>query len=425
MTERHSVLVLGLDERNERMLTDACGDIGCTFRPLLSVEELVDAHQLPLRRLLGKATEEVQRLEGRVDAIVGYWDFPVSSMVPMLCERFGLRSAGLRSILACEHKYWSRLEQAKVIDEYPSFGVVGRDDREPPQHVGYPLWLKPVKGFSSELAFYVENQEEFREALQRIGAGIERVGAPFQFLLDQVDLPAEVEQAGGQACLAEAAVGGQQLTVEGYSTENEIVIYGIIDSETYEGTPSFECYRYPSTIPEQVQQRLARISRRVIERIELRNVAFNIEYFWDPDSGAINLLEVNPRHSQAHAKLFEYVDGVPNHRVMVRLALGLEVDLRRGQGPYRTAATFFVRRFSDAVVRRAPTQREIDELRGAEGDCVVDVVAHEGDRLSDLPEQDSYSYAYATIHIGADSEEALRKRYERVLQALPFEFDDE
>lgn len=46
-----------------------------------------------------------------------------------------------------------------------------------------------------------------------------------------------------------------------------------------------------------------------------------------------------------------------------------------------------------------------------------------GMRLSDLPNQDSFSYHIGTIYLGADSHEELRERYRACLDALHFEFD--
>ena len=79
-------------------------------------------------------------------------------MVPILCDRFGLPSKPLVSVVRCEHKYWSRLEQQKVIDEYPGFDLIDVHDPSAklPQHVTYPAWLKPIKSFSSEGAHRVD-----------------------------------------------------------------------------------------------------------------------------------------------------------------------------------------------------------------------------------------------------------------------------
>lgn len=419
---RYNVAVLGLDDRNLETLREVRPLGDCAFHSLLSVQELVEADEIPFPELLDKADRQLRSFPFEVDAIVGYWDFPVSSMVPILCERFGLRGAPLRAVLTCEHKYWSRLEQHEVIEEHPAFGLVHLDDRGPPVDVGYPLWLKPVKSMSSELAFRVDDDEQFGKALAEIAEGIDRIGEPFQYVLDQVSLPREIAEAGGEVCLSEEAVSGRQVTVEGYHTGDEVSVYGIIDSHLVEGTPSFERYQYPSSLPSEVQRRLTLLSEKVIDRIGLTSVPFNIEYFWDPETDRIALLEINPRHSQSHALLFDYVDGLPNHQCMVRLALGQDPSLPHRQGRYAVAAKWFVRRFEDAVVTRVPTAGEIGEVEDALGGCAIDVEVGEGDRLSELPGQDSYSYSVCTVHIGADDEAQLRDKFERCASMLPFEF---
>ncbi len=85
----------------------------------------------------------------------------------------------------------------------------------------------------------------------------------------------------------------------------------MLDSLIYLGVSSFLRHQYPSQLPEQVQHRLADVSRRLMEKIGFDDATFSIEFFCDPDSGEINVLEINPRHSQAHAELFEQVDGSP------------------------------------------------------------------------------------------------------------------
>jgi hypothetical protein len=417
-----NIFVLGLDQANLEELQQIPGAEDYRFHPLLSFEEVVEGQELPLEEFLDKAEQQLRSFDGTVDAVIGYWDFPVSSMVPILCHRFGLPAATLDSVVKCEHKYWSRLEQSKAIDEVPRFGLVQLDDEEPPEGVPYPMWIKPVKAFSSELAFKVNDLAEFRDALASIREGIDRVGKPFQYLLDRLDLPEEIATAGGQACLAEQSVSGQQLTVEGWTTGEEIHVYGVIDSHNYEGTSSFLRYQYPSTLPLDVQDDLAECARRVIARLGLSCVGFNIEFFWDPDQGTVNLLEVNPRHSQSHAKLLHYVDGVPNHQCMVELGLGRRPDMPHRKGEHNVAGKWFVRRFSDAVVRHAPTDEEIAELERRNPGCAVEILASEGQRLSEMGEQDSYSYAIATIHIGAEDEEQLKAKFDRCVEELPFEF---
>lgn len=53
---------------------------------------------------------------------------------------------------------------------------------------------------------------------------------------------------------------------------------------------------------------------------------------------------------------------------------------------------------------------------------MVGITAGEGVRLSDMPEQDSYSYGLAHVYIDADSEDDPQRKYEQTVAALPFEF---
>lgn len=418
-----NIFVLGLDETNLETLRELPGDFA--FHSLLDMDHLMDHENLDLPALLREANEQLDAFAGTVDAIVGYWDFPVSSMVPLLCEQRDLRSGNLRGVVACEHKYWSRLEQQKAINDLPQFAIMDLDEHdELPAELTFPVWLKPVKSASSELAFLVENHDELVEAMNEMRAGIDKFGEPFEFVMSQIDLPPEVAEVGAMACLAEEAVEGRQVTVEGYELDGEIKIYGVVDSLLYPDSPSFLRYQYPSALPETVLRRMVHTSQTVIDQIRLTCSTFNIEYFWNPDDDTLRLLEINPRHSQSHARLFEEVDGVANHQIMIELALGREPSVFHGKGRSGAAAKWFLRRFVDAVVTRSPTQDEIERSEKAIGGVTVDLVAREGDRLSELAQQDSYSFELAQIFVGGDDERDLIDKYERCVQMLPYEFDD-
>ncbi|MEU8803860.1 biotin carboxylase [Spirillospora sp. NPDC048819] len=421
-----NVFVLGLDDLNRRMLRKLPHLAQYRFHPLLSLEELRYG-EIDFDRLVAKAETKLDAFDWRIDAIIGFWDFPVTTMVPVLCARYGLRSASLESVVKCEHKYWSRIEQRAVIDEHPPFGLVDLDEDavRPPPGVRYPMWLKPVKSTSAALAFLVRDPDEFGRAVAEIREGIDRLGRPFEAVLARLDLPPEIGEVGGAACMAEEAITGAQVTVEGCGFGGEVHVYGVVDSIVYPGKPSFLRYQYPSSLPGEVVERMTGITERVIERIGLDSTTFNIEFFWDRESDAINLLEINPRHSQSHAPLFEYVDGVPNHQYMVRLALGLDPELRPpGGGEYNVAAKWFIRRFTDGVVRRAPSADEVAAVERELPGTIVKIAAEAGDRLSELPLQDSYSYELGRVFMGASDQAELEARYEQCLAALTFEFDE-
>ncbi|MGW4487353.1 ATP-grasp domain-containing protein [Amycolatopsis sp. NPDC004368] len=422
-----NIFVVGLDEDNARVLRRLPDAEQYTFHGLLTPDELQHG-DIDFGALLDQATATLDTFAGPIDAIVSFWDFPAASLVPLLCERHGLPHVPLEAILKCEHKYWSRLEQREVIDELPNFGIVDLDDAEPkvPEGVSCPLWLKPVKAFSSELAFHVTDDDEFAAAVTKIREGVGRVGDPFDEVLGKVELPREIAKVGGAACLAEEELHGVQAAVEGYVHQGEVTVYAALDSIDYPDSPSFLRHQYPSQLPVEVQRRMADVAERVMNRIGFDNGTFSIEFFCDPRSGQVCLLEINPRHSQSHAELFELVDGLANHDLMVRLGLGRAPRHRTGAGPHRIAGRWYLRRFSgDAVVTRVPTTEEVTALQDEIGGVRVSLSPREGQRLSDLPEQDSYSYELAQFLIGADSEQEMEQKYQRCVDGLRFEFDAE
>ncbi|MQA96917.1 MAG: ATP-grasp domain-containing protein [Streptosporangiales bacterium] len=419
------VWVLGLDELNLRLLGELPHLNDYRFHSLLDLAELRTDGEVDIEALLEEARRRLDASSAPVDAIVGYWDFPVSSMLPLLCDEYGVRGASLESVLKCEHKYWSRLEQAEVIEEYPAFGLVPLEgEPKPPEGVRYPMWLKPVKSASSALAFLVHDDAELRDAVDRIRAGVDEIGEPFAHLMRYVDLPEPVAAAGGSACLAEEAIDGAQVTVEGFVQDGRVCVYGVVDSIMYPGTPSFLRYQYPSTLPDRVLDRLSDISARVVKRVGLDHTAFNIEFFWDELTDDIRLLEVNPRHSQSHAPLFAFVDGTPNHQCMVRLGLGLPPEVPQREGPHAIAAKWLIRRFSDAVVLSVPSRERIEAIREEIPDAIAEVLVKPGERLSERPMQDGYSYELGWVYLGARTEAELTEKYRRCLKGLAFAFED-
>lgn len=422
-----NIFVVGLEDANVRTLRRVPGAEHYRYHRLLTVADVQEG-DLPIADLMDKAVARLDAFDGEIDAIVGYWDFPVTSLVPILCDRFGLPGPNLAGIVRCEHKYWSRLVQQKVTDAHPEFALVDLDgDDRPPAGMNFPMWLKPVKSFSSELAFKAKDEKQFAAAVEEIREGIERVGKPFQYVLDHardLDMPPEVAETGALACLAEEAMRGVQAASEGYVHNGTVVVNGVLDSINYPDSSSFLRHQYPSQLPRKAVDAMIEVSERVIKATGLDNSMFSVEFFVVPETGDVCVLEINPRHSQSHAEMFEFVDGAPNHYCMVELGLGREPRMPRGQGEYRFGAKWYHRRFEDGIVRRLPTDEEIEQLQRDIPGVAVDLVPAEGQRLSDMDAQDSYSYELAFVYTGGDSEAEVKDKYQRTIDNLRFEFEE-
>jgi len=98
----------------------------------------------------------------------------------------------LAAVVACEHKYWSRLEQAasipEVVPDFVSFDPFD-DDAVKGVDLGFPFWIKPVKSHSSQLGFKIESAEDFSAVIPQIREGIRAAGDPFNEVLSFLDLP--------------------------------------------------------------------------------------------------------------------------------------------------------------------------------------------------------------------------------------------
>jgi hypothetical protein len=430
MYAKKNIFVVGLEEFNLHFLQTVRHAEHYEFHCLLSAEEIARDHSFDMPALLTKAEHILGTFGGSVDAIVGYWDFPTTLMLPILRKKLGLRGPTLESVLMCEHKYCSRLEQAKVVpDHVPRFALVDPFDADvskPP--LPFPFWIKPVKAHSSLLGFLVRNEDELEQSLAKIRAGIHRFAEPFNHILSHASLPAECAHVHGGYCIAEELISaGRQCTLEGYVFDGDVEVYGIVDSLRGPNGSSFERYQYPSTLPRRVRHRMIDIATVVMRQLGLDCSPFNMELYYDSASERIFLLEVNARISKSHCPLFEKVEGTSHQEVMIDVALGRVPEYPLGQGQFDIAAKFMLRRYGeydDSIVVSAPTAEDARALEQRLPGTEIQLPLREGMRLGDLALHDSYSYELAVIFIGADTESELVRRYEEIVASLPFSFRD-
>lgn len=427
---KRNIFIPALEEY-QRMELDTLRDAkDLAFHGLLDVETLVENDSFSFNELLEQAREaleEAKRSVGSIDAIIAHWDFPTSVLVPILCEEYDIPAPPLASVLKCEHKYWSRLEQSKVIPEHvPQFCSIDPFAPDPLDELTleYPFWLKPVKAFSSQLGFKIENEAQFNAAIEEIRQAIHHFGDPFNEALAHVDLPDEIRQANGNTCIAEQLIAGVQGAPEGTVFQGEFNVHGVFDQPKDEGEALFDRLEYPSSMPERIQRQMIAASKQFLEHIGFDNGCFNAEFMWDEESDKLWLVEFNTRISQSHSEMFIMVDGMSNHEVAIDIALGERPSMLNRLGPFPVAAKCIIPHArEDAVVKRVPSQQELDELNERFPGTQIRLDIEPGMRLSELPNQDSFTYHIGTIILGADSHEELRTRYHECLEALHFEFE--
>ena len=424
-----NVFVIAMDEFNLDTMRTLRESNRYHFHSLLPQEKVLKADAYDYDALLEEADEQLDAFGDSVDAIVTWWDFPSTGLLPVLSELWDLPGPDLRSIVALEHKFWSRLEQRAVAgDHVPPFTVFDPFADDALDHVGrqgvpYPFWVKPVKSVGSYLGFRIDGPDDFAVAMEKIRAEITQFGDPFQRVMDRVDVPPTVRSAGAHACVAEGIIGGWQATVEGYVSHGVVECYGIIDSLRQPGSSTFRGYRYPSQLPLPIRRNMMQLSEDVVRKVGLDHSCFNVEFFYDEAEGHLWLLEVNTRLSQSHCDLFAKVDGASNQRAMLDVAEGRRPRMPHRKGSHGAAGKLYLRADEDGGVRRVPDEADVRKVAERFPGTRVSIEVAPGQRLSELNVQETYSYELGHVFVGADDPEQLDERFDEIARMLQIDID--
>lgn len=367
-----------------------------------------------IERAVAVATEQA------VDGVMASDDYPGSILAAEIARRLGLPGPSPEALLLCQHKYYSRIAQRIAVPEaVPNFFLLdARSLAESARGLRFPLFVKPVKSFFSLFARRIVNAEELEELACQADRHLREFVKPFNQLLGRyATFPLD-------AChlLAEELLRGWQVTVEGCFFQGEGRIIGITDSVMYPETISFERFEYPSALDSAVQMRMSDLALRFMRSIEFDDGLFNVEMFLDDESGAIHIIEVNPRMCPQFADLMEKVNGINTYEIALSIAVGSRPAIRREGRRERAATSFVLRLFEDQLVMRVPNEDELAAFQARFPDARLKVLCRLGHRLSEEL-QDGGSYRYAVLNLGGLSQTDTLARCEEALKLLPFAFE--
>jgi hypothetical protein len=425
MAEKRPVFFVGLDSFNAATLEGVPQAADFSFEPALTLGEMRDDPSVDLGALIEQAAERMAAAPGGPAGVASVFDFPGTIIAAALADRFGLPGPPMSAIFKCEHKYWSRLEQRKVVPEnIPTFHAFDPADDGAFAKLGLipPFWIKPVKSFRSYLAYAIPDEREFNRIMAVCRAKGPAIVEPFREIMRAYDMPDELTEMP-ESFIAESTIGGAQCTLEGYAHEGRVVVYGVVDSVRETGSSSFARYEYPSLLPLEVQHRMIDVARAAIQQIGYSHGPFNAEFFYDQTSDHVWLLEINPRASQSHADLFQKVHGVSHLAVVVDLAVGRKPRPLGREGRWNVAAHFFARAFEPGRVTHVPSRHALERASSRQGDTRIKLMVDRGTDLGQLANQDSYSFELANVYIGGRDRADLLDKYDQLLDVLQFEIE--
>ena len=339
----------------------------------------------------------------------------------LLAERLDLPGLNPRTLITAQHKFYAREKLKPTLPElmpdYCVFPYTVKSAQEIP--LTFPFFVKPVKATYSVLARRVESFADLRRLLtftpwERFV--IKRLVKPFNDVMQAMtDFRIDAHHLIGESLLK-----GTQISVDGAVVNGRVHVLGIVDAIMYPGTQAFLRWDYPSRLPAVWQEKAVRAAELVVEGMGYNHGFFNVELAVDADAGDIKLIEVNPRMASQFSDLYEKVDGLSLHRIALNLSCGELPDLEKREGKYRCAASFVFRKFDGTPLSRPPTADKLAWLASFDPDAHLMLYLKRGRALAREMKWLG-SHRYAVLNMGAESELALRDKYQIVKRMLEFE----
>jgi biotin carboxylase len=338
----------------------------------------------------------------------------------LLAERMGWPGTPVNAILASQHKLVARQVRQRVAPEANlPFELMPAAYGEPvPEGLHYPLFVKPVKAAFSVLAREVRSRDELQRHT-RFGPWergvIRRRVEPFEQLARQ-RLGADAPSA--HRMLLEQPVRAAQYNLDGYVFNGEVRPIGVVDAHMYPGTQAFMRFELPSRLPADVQARALDVARRFLQAVGFTHGLFNMEFFFDPASDRLTVIEFNPRMASQFSDLYLRVRGLDLHAIALALAHGEDpAALPLAEPVAGAAASFVYRVFSPdtPVAQPTPARRQALAQRFPDA-LLLPFPKPAGSIARDFKWLGSYRYGI--VHLGGRDAADLRVRCEAASAVL-------
>ncbi len=367
------------------------------------------------------ADKLVKKYRGRIDGVISNNEQFGALIAAVVAQRLGLPGTDPAVVIAAQHKYYARCLQQKIVPEAtPRFSVFPYQMKTAAE-VGmpFPLYVKPVKATYSVLARRVDNFAELQSHLRFNPLEtliIRKLVKPFNDLMAR-HTPFTID---AHHLIAEEVMEGVQVNIDGYVYNGKVHVLGIVDEVMYPGTQAFARFEYPSRLPPEVLARMTALTEKLFTGIDYGHGFFNVELIYEPGTGRIQIIEINPRMASQIVNLYRRVDGYDPHEVLIDLALGNAPRVAQGEGEFGAAASFVFRRFDGRAVTRVPGRAQIASVTKRYPDARLMLYLKRGASLAREMKWLG-SHRYAVLNLGGASAEDLHQRYQEIRRVLAFE----
>ena len=337
----------------------------------------------------------------------------------LVAERLGLPGTAPQAILAAQHKLHARRILQQVAPEANvAFAELDADyGADIPAGLAYPSFVKPVKAAFSVLAREVKSRAEL-QAHTRFGQRelwiIRSLVEPFERVCRE-----RLPQAGSaHRMMLEAPVHGAQFNLDGWVFEGQTRALGVVDAVMYPGTQAFMRWEHPSRLSSVVQEQALAVAGKFLSAIGFTHGMFNMEFFFDPLTQRLTVIEFNPRLASQFSDLYQRVRGLDPHGMSVALALGQDPAAWPVFQPTAGAAASLVfRSFAADAIAHMPDRTQRAAFKREFPDALLFTQPKHG---SSLARDFKWlgSHRYGIIHLGGRDAADLRARTLRASSRL-------
>ncbi len=335
----------------------------------------------------------------------------------LVAEELGLPGTRPEAILAAQHKLHAREVLQRVAPE-ANLAFTGLDAEYGgpiPEGLHYPQFVKPVKAAFSVLARQVDSARALHEHT-RFGRRelwvIRRLVEPFERIM-QARMPGA--STAHRLMLEEPLPAHTpQFNLDGWVFGGQTHMMGVVDAIMYPGTQAFMRWQHPSNLAPAVQARALDVARRFLGAIGFTHGFFNMEFFHDPQTDRLAVIEFNPRLASQFADLYRRVQGRDAHAMSLALALGADpAVLPRSEPTAGVAASLVYRAFTATSAPAMPDLLQRSRLQAIYPDALLLCYPKSGHSLA----RDFKwlgSHRYGIVHLGGRDPSQL---HQRALQA--------
>ena len=355
----------------------------------------------------------VARYRGRIDAVFSSNEQFGALAAALVAERLGLPGADPQVLLCSQHKFEARLKLREFApDLCPEFELIPYTiSLEQAAALRYPLFVKPVKATFSVLARRCDSAAELIEHLRFQPWEkhvIKRLIEPHNQALRR--FPGLRTDA--RKLIVEEVLEGRQINVDGYVHEGQVHVLGIADEVMYPGTNSFLRFMFPGRRDPRLSDKVREASERVVRGYGLDHGFFNLEFFVHPQTGALKLIEINPRLAAQLAQFYDWVLGIDTYELGFAMALNRPLPVAHA-ARFGAAASFVWRNFDATSCPRIPSREDLAWLAREYPEARLELYPKKGASLQrDLKWLGSHRWAI--LNMPGIDEADLRSRYQNV-----------